>query len=48
MSCDTSTEVKLDYKSCEVLETVLSHLKMSTLDLESTNLDDEVSPLGEC
>lgn len=33
--------VKLDSKSCEVLEAVLSRMQMSTLDLERTNLDDE-------
>ncbi|KAL5463506.1 hypothetical protein EMCRGX_G032406 [Ephydatia muelleri] len=33
--------VKLDNKSCEVLEAVLSRMQMSTLDLERTNLEDE-------
>lgn len=35
--------IRLDHKSCEVLEAVLSRMQMTTLDLERTNLDDEVS-----
>lgn len=34
--------VKLDNSSCEVLETVLSRVHTNTLDLEKTNLEDEV------
>ena len=34
--------MRLDNKSCEVLEAVLSRMQMSTLDLERTNLEDEV------
>ena len=35
--------IRLDHKSCEVLEAVLSRMQMTTLDLERTNLDDEVT-----
>lgn len=35
--------IRLDHRSCEVLEAVLSRMQMTTLDLERTNLDDEVS-----
>ena len=34
--------IRLDHRSCEVLEAVLSRMQMTTLDLERTNLDDEV------
>ena len=34
--------VKLDNQSCEVLETVLSRVHTTTLDLERTALEDEV------
>ena len=34
--------IRLDHRSCEVLEKVLSRLQMTTLDLEKTNLEDEV------
>ncbi|CAI8032182.1 Protein phosphatase 1 regulatory subunit 37 [Geodia barretti] len=37
--------VKLDNASCEVLETVLSRVQTNTLDLEKTNLEDEVMQL---
>ena len=33
----------MDSKSCEVLEAVLSRMQMATLDLQRTNLEDEVS-----
>ncbi len=35
--------VRLDNRSCEVLEAVLSRVHMATLDLQRTNLEDEVS-----
>lgn len=41
------TGIRLDHKSCEVLEAVLSRMQMTTLDLERTNLDDEVSHLPQ-
>ena len=34
--------MKLDNASCEVLETVLSRVQTNSLDLEKTNLEDEV------
>lgn len=34
--------MKLDNSSCEVLETVLSRVQTNSLDLEKTNLEDEV------
>lgn len=34
--------VRLDNKSCEVLEALLSRMQMTTLDLQRTNLEDEV------
>jgi len=34
--------VRLDNKSCEVLEALLSRMQMNTLDLQRTNLEDEV------
>ncbi len=34
--------MRLDNRSCEVLEAVLSRMQMSTLDLERSNLEDEV------
>ena len=34
--------MKLDNASCEVLETVLSRVHTNSLDLEKTNLEDEV------
>lgn len=34
--------VRLDNKSCEVLEALLSKMQMTTLDLQRTNLEDEV------
>ena len=37
--------IRLDHRSCEVLEAVLSRMQMTTLDLERTNLDDEVTRL---
>lgn len=42
ITCDI-TGIRLDHRSCEVLEAVLSRMQMTTLDLERTNLDDEVS-----
>ena len=36
------TGVRLDNRSCEVLEAVLSRMQMVTLDLQRTNLEDEV------
>jgi hypothetical protein len=38
--------IRLDHRSCEVLEAVLSRMQMTTLDLERTNLDDEVWKLN--
>lgn len=35
--------IRLDHRSCEVLEAVLSRMQMTTLDLERTNLEDEVT-----
>jgi hypothetical protein len=40
------TGVRLDSRSCEVLELVLSRVQMLTLDLQRTNLEDEVSDDG--
>ena len=40
------TGVRLDSRSCEVLEAVLSRMQMGTLDLERTNLEDEVIPIS--
>ena len=37
--------VKLDNASCEVLEAVLSRVTTNCLDIEKTNLEDEVIPL---
>ena len=34
--------VRLDGRSCELLEVVLSRMQMTTLDLEKANLEDEV------
>lgn len=34
---------RLDNRSCEALEVVLSRMHMTTIDLERTNLEDDVS-----
>ena len=34
---------KLDLKSCEALEEVFKRVRTKTLDLENTNLEDDVS-----
>ena len=36
---------KLDYKTCEALEEVFKRLQFKVLDLEQTNLDEDVSSL---
>ena len=35
--------VRLENRSCEALEAVLSRMHMTTIDLERTGLDDDVS-----
>lgn len=35
--------VRLDYRTCESLEIVLSRLRMSSLDVQKTNIEDDVS-----
>ena len=40
--CCCISGVKLDNSSCEVLETVLSRVHTTSLDLEKANLEDEV------
>jgi len=37
---------RLDNRSCEALEAVLSRMHMTTIDLERTGLDDDVSVLS--
>ena len=39
---------RLDNRSCEALEAVLSRMQMTTLDLERTGLEDDVSHKLEC
>ena len=34
---------KLDYKTCEALEEVFKRLQFKVVDLEQTNLDEDVS-----
>ena len=34
--------VKLDVKSCEALEEIFKRVQVHTLDIENTNLEDEV------
>lgn len=36
---------KLDYKTCEALEEVFKRLQFKVVDLEQTNLDEDVSSL---
>ena len=42
LSCGAGAGVRLDNRSCEVLEALLSRMQMATLDLQRTNLEDEV------
>lgn len=42
ISLPSCAGVRLDSRSCEVLEAVLSRVQMATLDLQRTNLEDEV------
>lgn len=36
---------KLDYKTCEALEEIFKRLQFKVVDLEQTNLDEDVSSL---
>lgn len=39
---------KLDYKTCEALEEVFKRLQFRVVDLEQTNLDEDVSTPCHC
>ena len=40
--------VRLENRSCEALEAVLSRMHMTTIDLERTGLEDDVSIVFTC
>lgn len=39
---------KLDYKACEALEEILKRVQFKVLDLEQTNLDEDVRTFMHC
>lgn len=39
---------RLDYRACEALEEVFKRLQFKVVDLEQTNLDEDVSSLHHC
>lgn len=41
--CVISVGEKLDYKSCESLEEIFKRVQFKVVDLEQTNLDEDVS-----